>query len=192
MLLKLLRFLGRFWQPANRPAPSRKPRRRSRLQVEELENRWVPAFISGYVFHDMTGNGSFDPGQGDVGIQGNTIQLQDLNGNVLSTTQTAADGSYSFSSNQSINTNPQTLSQSYQFQDATTGTTQDNNNAIAQFDPSKGTLLSVEIINNADLKSDIKVENEDQAPATIDAEVAGTVTLNANGYSVWPAWPAPP
>ncbi len=184
MLRSLVQYLAQMWRKANKPAPSRKPRRRSRLQVEELERRWVPALISGYVFHDIDGNGAFNAGQGDVGIQGNTLQLQDPNGNVLSTTQTGVDGSYSFSSNQSVNTNPQTQTQSYQFADATTGTTRSNNTAIKQFDSSKGTLQSVTIISNTDLASDIKVENEDQSGAPVNAHVGGTIDLTVNGKTL--------
>ena len=50
---------------------------------------------SGTVYDDLNGNGSLDPG--DPGLQGWTVELLDSNGNVLATTTSAADGSYSFS-----------------------------------------------------------------------------------------------
>ncbi len=183
MLRSLVRFLGQLWRSASKPAPSRKPRRRVALQVEQLETRWVPASISGYVFNDVAGNG-YTLTQGDVGIQGNTIQLQDSNGNVLANTQTGSDGSYLFNTNQNINTNPQTQTQTYQFQNATTGSTQNNSSTITPFDTSLGQLESVTIIDNANLTSDIKVENMDQGAATITGQVAGTINLAVNGKTL--------
>lgn len=50
--------------------------------------------ISGYKFSDNNGNGSWD--QGELGLAGWTIKLEDTNGNVLATTTTGADGAYSF------------------------------------------------------------------------------------------------
>ena len=183
MLRSLVRFLGHLWRSANRPAPSRKPRRRVPLQVEQLETRWVPATISGYAYNDVVGNG-YTLTQGDVGIQGNPIQLQDTSGKVLATTTTGSDGSYLFNTDQNVNPNPQTQTQTYQFQNATTGSTQNNSSAINPFDTSLGQLESVTIINNADLNSDIKVENEDGAAATINGQVAGTINLAVNGKSL--------
>ncbi len=48
---------------------------------------------SGTVYNDLTGNGTLDPG--DPGLQGWTVELL-ANGNVIATTTSAADGSYSF------------------------------------------------------------------------------------------------
>jgi hypothetical protein len=51
--------------------------------------------ISGIKFNDRNNNGSRDSGEGGLG--GITIQLCDKNGNVIATTTTASDGSWSFS-----------------------------------------------------------------------------------------------
>ena len=50
--------------------------------------------ISGEVFNDLTGSGSFAPG--DPGLQGWTVDLLDVNGNIVATTITDANGDYSF------------------------------------------------------------------------------------------------
>ena len=49
---------------------------------------------SGTVYNDLNGNGMDDGG--DPGLQGWTVELLDSNGNILATTTSAADGSYSF------------------------------------------------------------------------------------------------
>ena len=53
-----------------------------------------PAMVSGTVYNDLNGNGAQDPGE--PGIGGVTVNLLDNDGNVIATTLTAADGSYSF------------------------------------------------------------------------------------------------
>ena len=49
---------------------------------------------TGTVYDDLNGNGSLDPGE--PGLQGWTVELLDSNGNIVATTTSAADGSYSF------------------------------------------------------------------------------------------------
>ena len=49
---------------------------------------------SGTVYDDLNGNGVLDPG--DPGLQGWTVELLDSSGNIVATTTSAADGSYSF------------------------------------------------------------------------------------------------
>ena len=49
---------------------------------------------SGTVYNDLNGNGVIAPG--DPGLPGWTVELLDSNGNVIATTTSAADGSYSF------------------------------------------------------------------------------------------------
>lgn len=53
--------------------------------------------------------------------------------------------------------------------------------SVAQFDPSLGTLNSVEIILNGKLSSDVKVENLDAAPSTVNAQVNGNLSLHGPG-----------
>jgi hypothetical protein len=53
--------------------------------------------------------------------------------------------------------------------------------SVAQFNPSLGTLNSVEIILNGKLSSDVKVENLDAAPSTVNAQVNGNLSLQGPG-----------
>jgi hypothetical protein len=50
--------------------------------------------FSGEVFNDLNGNGVLDPG--DPGLQGWTVNLLDSSNNIIATTTSAADGSFSF------------------------------------------------------------------------------------------------
>lgn len=49
--------------------------------------------------------------------------------------------------------------------------------SVAQFDPALGTLNSVQVILNGTLSSDVKVENLDNAPSTVNAQVNGNLSL---------------
>ena len=50
--------------------------------------------FAGTVYNDLNGNGVLDPG--DPGLQGWTVELLDSSGNIVATTTSAADGTYSF------------------------------------------------------------------------------------------------
>ena len=50
--------------------------------------------FAGTVYNDLNGNGVNDPG--DPGLQGWTVNLLDSSGNIVATTTSAADGTYSF------------------------------------------------------------------------------------------------
>ena len=50
--------------------------------------------FAGTVYNDLNGDGSIDPG--DPGLQGWTVNLLDAAGNLVATTTSAADGTYSF------------------------------------------------------------------------------------------------
>lgn len=53
--------------------------------------------------------------------------------------------------------------------------------SVAQFNPSLGTLNSVQIILNGKLTSDVQVENLDAAPSTVNAQVNGNLSLHGPG-----------
>lgn len=55
--------------------------------------------------------------------------------------------------------------------------------SVAQFNSSLGTLNSVQIILNGNLTSDVKVENLDAAPSTVNAQVNGNLSLQGPGGS---------
>ena len=65
------------------------------------------------------------------------------------------------------------------FSSFTTGGSQTQ--SVAQFNSSLGTLNSVQIILNGTLTSDVKVENLDAAPSTINAQVNGNLSLQGPG-----------
>jgi uncharacterized surface anchored protein len=77
----------------NLAATGRQPRR-VLPQMERLEDRTVPASITGHVFADLDADGILDAEE--FGVGGVTLILRDSNGNVAGTTATAADGSYAF------------------------------------------------------------------------------------------------
>jgi hypothetical protein len=53
--------------------------------------------------------------------------------------------------------------------------------SVAQFNPALGTLNSVQVILNGTLNSDVKVENLDAAPSTVNAQVNGNLSLQGPG-----------
>ncbi|MEZ5039338.1 MAG: SdrD B-like domain-containing protein [Saprospiraceae bacterium] len=55
---------------------------------------YQPASLGDYVWEDLNGNGIQD--DGDTGVEGVTVNLKDENGEVIETTTTGPDGSYSF------------------------------------------------------------------------------------------------
>ncbi|MFO0877550.1 MAG: SdrD B-like domain-containing protein [Gemmataceae bacterium] len=63
-------------------------------RLEKLEDRDVPAVISGCVYQDTNRNGIRDPGE--MGIANNTVQLFDSNNRVVATAVTDSMGMYSF------------------------------------------------------------------------------------------------
>jgi protocatechuate 3,4-dioxygenase beta subunit len=166
------------------PKPRRagKPGKRiSGPRLEALEDRFMPSCssISGYVYVDANHNGLFDPGEAVVA--NNPIQLKDATGQVVATTTTDANGHYEFDIDPRIDTSPKTITQTLTFPDASTDWS--SAQMLQQFDPSLGTLTSVDIISNDSITSTIKVENLDTAAATIDAKVSGTVSLSGPGMT---------
>jgi uncharacterized repeat protein (TIGR01451 family) len=62
-------------------------------QFSTVNNLFVPGSIGDRIFYDANHNGSWDAGEGIVGV---TLTLQDNLGNTIATTTTGADGSYLF------------------------------------------------------------------------------------------------
>ena len=75
-------------------APTRSRRPAVRMQAGLNFGDFELVTYSGTVYDDLNGNGILDPG--DPGLQGWTVELLDSNGNIVATTTSAADGSYSF------------------------------------------------------------------------------------------------
>ena len=171
MFRSLLRYLTRKWKaPRATPAVAARPS----MKVEPLEDRWVPAVISGYAFHDVNGTGIYDASEPP--IANSTIELLDSNNNLLATTTTDATGFYQFANNPSAP--PQQLQETENATFASTSTDSVRNANIQQFDPSLGTLESVDIYNNGTLSSHIQVENQDPEATTVTGTVSGTLSLS--------------
>jgi hypothetical protein len=170
----------RFFQPFamrahNRPLVNAN-KNRAFLRLEALETRALPSTvsISGFVYSDSNNNGLYDPGE--TPIANSPIELHDASNQLVASTTTDANGFYSFSTDPRINTNPTTLSRTISLPDTPTDWTATQ--SVPQFDPSLGTLTSVEIINSAPVKNAIRVENLDTASATIHATISGDLTLS--------------
>src|SRR5262249_11291788 len=146
-----------FLRRQRRPQPAtRRPRRRVRLGFEMLEDRRLPcAVISGYVYHDANNNGLYDPGES--ALAGSTLELLNSQGVVVASAVTGRDGSYQFTTDSTIPTSDQTISNTINFSNQTTNWTRSG--SVPKFDPSLGTLTEVDIINSSTLTGDIKVEN---------------------------------
>jgi hypothetical protein len=161
----------------------------ARPRLEGLEARDVPsavtgvgASISGFVFHDMADNGLFQAG--DSPIAGNTIQLfrgTNVSGRPIATAVTDANGAYQFTTDSTISQAPTTLPVVVTFDNAKTGWTKSAQ--LAQFNPSLGTLTSVDVISTGTLQSEFQFENIDAQPGTINGSISAKVTVSVPGAS---------
>jgi hypothetical protein len=160
---------------------SSRKRGRSLPRIEALEDRFQPSGlqISGFVYHDANYNGLLDPGERP--IANNPIELRDAANHVVAGTLTDANGAYVFSSDPRIDTHP--ASKEYDISFARRATDWTETKTLPQFDPSLGTLTSVEIHTTDPLTNDIKMENIDSGPATIHAGVHGRANLSGPSIS---------
>jgi hypothetical protein len=156
---------------------------RAFLNVETLEDRLTPSTntISGFVYYDANNNGVFD--SGETPIANSQIQLINNSTNLIAgTTTTAADGSYSFTTDNTV-AGPE---QHTATQSITLGPTLTNFNdqgALPQFDPSLGTLDKVVITESGTILSNIQAENTSPVADTIQGTVSGNFSLSAPGVS---------
>ncbi len=171
-----------FFRSNKKPKKTTSRRFRSNIHLEPLEDRFLPAShtISGFVYHDVNGNGLRDPGEAP--IANSQIELIDDQDVVVGSTTTDANGYYEFNRDDMVSPQPQTLSQT-----ATFPSTQTNfslQKLIDQFDDSLGTLESVEIIHEGAITSEIQVENTSPTSAsTISGNVSGNMKLTGPGFS---------
>jgi hypothetical protein len=170
----------------------RKSRRRPRvlLGVEGLEPIALLATacptISGYVFLDenptspaLTNNGLFDPGESP--IPNAQVELLDSSHLLVAATQTGANGSYSFGGMSTNSSTPVTITQTLavgnlaQPDMPTNFTNQPFVPPLQLFNPSLGTLQSVQISSDVVYNSGVTVTNLSQVgPATgITAMLSG-------------------
>jgi hypothetical protein len=177
MFSTFTRLLRSLW--SNRQPSLANPQLRRNPAVEPLEDRWLPSTIGGLVYFDANNDGIRQASE--QGIAGNAIQLFDSTGNLIASTVTDSTGRYTFATNPTIAPTAGTQEVDATFASAKTNNVQTQ--SVAQFDPSLGTLKSVEIIYNGTLTSDLKVENDDSQSATISGKVDGTLSVQAGGLS---------
>jgi hypothetical protein len=159
---------------------ARSLRRNAPLHMEVLEDRSVPAVISGYVFNDLNGNGLRDAGE--QAIANNLIELRNNTGGLVGSTTTDSNGFYNFDADSSISTAPQSVIQNITFADANTNTIRTQ--SINKFDSSLGTLQAVEIRMNGKIVSTIRLENLDDESAAVNGSVSGNLLLSAAGFNL--------
>ncbi|WP_020465971.1 choice-of-anchor E domain-containing protein [Singulisphaera acidiphila] len=135
--------------------------------------------ISGYVYHDANGDGLYGPG--DNPIAGSPIQLVNSAKMVVGSTTTDASGKYQFSSDGTVQTTPGSQTQALSF--AATPTNYTKSATIPQFDPSLGTLTSVDVTFAGTLASQIRVESRDANPMTVTGHTEGTLVVQAPGIA---------
>ncbi len=157
----------------------RKPRKAG-LFLESLEDRALmsASTISGFVYNDANNNGLKDPGE--LAIANSTVELHNAANVVIATAVSDANGFYQFDHDDSIDNTPKTLTKTVEF--AETKTNFSLQGTLQQFDPSLGTLVSVEIKHEGAITSEIKVENtSDTSDSQINGTIAGNLTLEAPG-----------
>lgn len=180
--MDLFNFLPSFaGRKTKRSARKCKPTPRAHLGLENLEARLVmdAAAISGFVYADANSNGLFDPGEKP--IANSSIQLKNSQGTVIGQTITDANGFYKFTTDSTISTTPALLAKSATI--PTTATDWTQSLTVPQFDPSLGTLTSIDIVNAGTFTSSIKVESLDGGSSNIVATVSGSLTLTGTGVS---------
>jgi uncharacterized repeat protein (TIGR01451 family) len=62
-------------------------------------------------------------------------------------------------------------------------TNQTQTGTLPRFDPSLGTLTSIDLMVNGRITSDIQVENEDPSPVTVTGIVSGTLNLSGQDFN---------
>lgn len=155
-------------------------RRHGLMNLEVLEDRSVPAVISGFVFNDINGNGLRDVGE--AAIANNLLELRNSAGALVGTTSTDANGYYIFDADGSVSTAQQSMVQTITFADANTNVIRSQ--TINQFNSALGALQSVEIQVNGRIVSTIRLENLDDASAVVRGVVSGNMLISGPGFNL--------
>jgi hypothetical protein len=170
-------FYSCAFPPRRRPSPIA-------LGVEKLEDRLLLdcAAISGFVYHDQNLNGIRDPGEAPLAAT--VVQLRDASGQTVATTTTNDAGFYLFDADPNADTTPAILQHDITFDERATGGSVQAD--VPQFDPELGTLTSIEIHVEDKLTSVIKIENLENAAATVFSNVTGTTGLGGPSLDILP------
>ena len=171
VIASLLALFGATVAPAARPQPA-------------LAATGCPV-ISGYVYYDQDFNGIKGPNE--PGIPGSLVELRNNAGLMVGSTVSDASGYYQFNNDLTANTSPLTMTRTLIFPTAVTdwATTQE----ASQFDPSAGTLTSIDVVHTATIASSLRAESLDSDPTTVTGNVSGTLTLTGPGgktFSITP------
>ncbi len=159
--------LRRFLAYCGSPAPTRR-RRSITLRIEELENRWVPSTLL------LNGNASLiTPPQAPF------LSSQAVTPPVAATPVASPAPS---TPTPSDNGGSQTQEVDATF--AASPIDFNQTGSVAQFNPTLGTLTSVEIIQEGTLTGHVIVENRDTQPQNVSATIQGTLTLQAGNVTV--------
>lgn len=154
MFASLIRLLDR----SRRPATQLNRKRHVVPSLEALEERWVPSTTDGTLSMQTLLGSGFNSLSNNAAVTSSTV----TSNTVASSTVTTA-----------------TQQVTAAFTSFKTGGSQSQ--SVAQFDPSLGTLKSVQILLNGKLTSDVKVENLDAAPSAVNAQVNSTLALEGPG-----------
>jgi len=151
--------------------------------METLETRLTPAAntISGFVYHDANNNGIFE--SGEAPIANVALQLKsNATNQIVATATSDATGFYQFLYDNSVQTTPTSITKTLTF--PSTDTNFNLTGTVDQFDPSLGTLTSVDILHDGTITSTIKVENTSKSSgAAINGTVSGSLNLIAPGVN---------
>ena len=145
--------------------------------LENLEDRAVPAVIGGIVYMDVNLSGLLDANE--AGIGNTSVSLKDASNNVIATTTTNSAGQYQFTE-RNVNTNVP-ASSTYQVDFALSKTDATHSGTLAQFDPTLGTLTSVDLIATGSTSTHVVMENMNDQSATVKAEVNADIRYNIGG-----------
>lgn len=155
--------------------------RGERPQLEKLEDRDVPAVIGGVVYDDANCNGLFDAGS-ETGIANNTVQLYDSTNRLIATTVTDSTGHYTFTTRQGPTPGPADLTYSVDFPEARTN--KSRTGSVPKFDSSLGTLTSIELIAEGNVKSNVMMENLEETPVEMQAELHATMRFKVGSKTL--------
>lgn len=180
MLDSLFRFLGRSGRPAARvkSKPSAVP------NLEALEERWVLSTANSMSTQALLGSAIGDltstPPAGIVQTT-NTggVQVIDPGATAPSVNNGAAPTPVANTPSNASATQTREVDATFAAFPTGSSATQ----TIAQFNPSLGTLTGIQIITNGTLTSDVKVENLDEAPSNVSAQVNGSLSVQGPGFN---------
>jgi hypothetical protein len=158
---------------------SSQKRRQASPRLEALEARDVPAIIGGIVYHDANANGLFD--SGEAGLPGSTLQLRDEAGGLIASTTSGADGRYQFTKRDNVAPGSGLTSYEAIFSDSPTDLTRSA--TVSQFDPTLGTLLSVDIIAEGSITSQTVMENLGRHLASVKTEYNASLAYQVQGLT---------